>query len=60
VNSMGRVDIQDLVKALVNTIRVEQDCQSVVSELLYDRHRTDFNRASTCSGGRCGATQNHT
>ena len=43
VSSMGRVDtcIQ------VNMIRVEQDGQSVVLELRYGRHVTDFNRATT-------------
>ena len=41
VNSMGRVGIQ------VKTIRVEQDQKSVVLELLYGRHGTDFNRATT-------------
>ena len=41
VNSMGRVDIQ------VKTIRVEQDRQSVILELRYGRHGTDFNCATT-------------
>ena len=41
VNAMRRVDIQ------VKKIRLEQDRQSVVLELRYGRHETDFNRATT-------------
>ena len=41
VNSMGRVDNE------VKTIRIEQNRQSVVLELRYSRHMTDFNPAAT-------------